>query len=43
MDKIEQRYRCLLCGRNKFTQKSPHKCKGGFRKRGIKWAIFRQN
>lgn len=31
------RYRCLLCGRDKFTRKSPHNCKGGFRKRNIKW------
>lgn len=31
------RYKCLLCGRDKFTHKTPHKCIGGFRKRGIKW------
>ena len=31
---------CLLCGRDKFTRKSPHICKGGFRKRKIKWAIL---
>lgn len=30
---------CLLCGRNEFTHKSPHKCVGGFRKRGLKWDI----
>ena len=27
--------KCLLCGRDKFTHKSPHKCVGGFRKRGF--------
>jgi uncharacterized protein CbrC (UPF0167 family) len=30
---------CLLCGRDKFTHKSPHYCSGGFRKHKIKWAI----
>ena len=34
-----KRYRCLLCGRDKFTRKSPHQCVGGFRKRRIRWAI----
>jgi len=33
----EIRYKCLLCGRDKFTQKSPHNCVGGFRKHKIKW------
>jgi len=32
--------KCLLCGRDKFTHKSPHYCVGGFRKRKIKWAII---
>lgn len=32
-----KRYKCLLCGRDKFTEKTPHKCVGGFRKRKIKW------
>lgn len=36
-EKKPVRYRCLLCGRDKFTRKSPHNCKGGFRKRNIKW------
>ena len=31
------RYRCLLCGRDKFTHKTPHNCVGGYRKRKIKW------
>ena len=31
---------CLLCGRDKFTHKSPHKCRGGYRKKGIKWGIL---
>lgn len=30
-------WKCMLCGRDKFTRKSPHKCKGGFRKRKIAW------
>lgn len=33
-------YVCLLCGRNKFTNKSSHKCLSGFRKRGLRWAIL---
>lgn len=33
-------YVCLLCKRNKFTHKSPHKCNGCFRKKGIKWALL---
>lgn len=28
-------YRCLLCGRDKFTRKSPHKCIDGFRKHNL--------
>jgi hypothetical protein len=32
--------KCLLCGRDKFTHKSPHYCIGGFRKHKIKWAII---
>lgn len=31
------RYKCLSCGRDKFTSKQPHNCIDGFRKRGIKW------
>lgn len=31
------RWKCMLCGRDKFTHKSPHKCVGGFRKRKIIW------
>lgn len=31
------KFECLLCGRNKFTRKSPHYCVGGFRKHHIKW------
>lgn len=34
------KYRCLLCGRDKFTRKSPHNCSGGFRKRKIKWELI---
>jgi hypothetical protein len=31
------KYRCLLCGRDKFTNKTAHNCNNGFRKRKIKW------
>lgn len=31
------RWKCMLCGRDKFTHKSPHKCVGGYRKRKIVW------
>lgn len=31
------RYKCLLCGRDKFTKKTPHQCVGGYRKRKLKW------
>lgn len=37
---VQKRYKCLLCGRDKFTRKSPHKCAGtggNVRKRGLKW------
>jgi len=33
----DTRYKCLLCGRNKFTHKTSHYCRGGYRKRGLKW------
>lgn len=35
--KEQPKYKCLLCGRNKFTRKQPHKCNGQNRKRGLKW------
>jgi hypothetical protein len=35
----EVRYKCLLCGRDKFTSKSAHNCVGGFRKRKIQWEV----
>lgn len=31
------RWKCMLCGRDTFTRKSPHKCVGGYRKRNIVW------
>ena len=34
-----QKLTCLLCGRDKFTNKSPHYCAGGYRKRKIKWGL----
>jgi len=36
------RFKCLLCGRNKFTRKTAHYCVGGYRKRHIKWEIIEQ-
>ena len=30
-------FMCMLCGRNKFTRPTPHKCIGGFRKRKLIW------
>ena len=33
----EPKYRCLLCGRDKFQEKTPHYCVGGYRKHHIKW------
>ena len=33
------KYTCNLCGRNKFDKPAPHKCKGGYRKRGLQWSI----
>lgn len=35
-----KRYRCLLCGRDKFTRKTPHHCNTGYRKHNIKWEEF---
>ena len=31
------RYKCNLCGRDRFTRKTPHNCVGGYRKHGLKW------
>jgi hypothetical protein len=36
---LKIKYTCDLCGRNKFDKPSPHKCSGGFRKRGLRWII----
>ena len=33
------KYTCELCGRDKFDKPGPHKCNGGYRKRGLKWKI----
>jgi len=33
------KYTCDLCGRNTFDAPSPHKCRGGFRKRGLTWSL----
>lgn len=36
-EEIKFTYKCALCGMDKFTSPSPHKCRGGFRKSGLKW------
>lgn len=33
------KYSCDLCGRDTFDRPSPHKCSGGFRKRGLRWSL----
>ena len=33
------KYTCDLCGRDTFDRPSPHKCSGGFRKRGLRWSL----
>ena len=30
-------WKCMRCGRDKFTSKQPHNCDTGFRKRNIIW------
>lgn len=30
---------CAYCGRAKFHSPQPHKCRGGFRKRHLRWAL----
>ena len=35
--KKAKRYKCLLCGRDKFIRRTPHNCVSGYRKRHIKW------
>ena len=35
--------KCEICKRDKFTQKRPHLCKYGFRKRKIKWIKVETN
>lgn len=35
--KHKGKWKCTLCNRDTFDQKTPHNCIGGFRKRGIKW------
>lgn len=31
------RWECTVCGRDKFTKRTPHKCVGGYRKKNLKW------
>jgi len=31
------RWKCLLCGRDRFIRREPHKCNNTYRKHGIKW------
>lgn len=32
------KYSCNLCGRDNFDAPSPHRCNGGYRKRGLSWS-----
>lgn len=41
--RLGARYKCLLCGRDKFTRKSPHNCVGGYRKHKIQWQEIIEN
>lgn len=34
---VQKRYRCTLCGRDKFKRKTPHRCNGQYRKHHIIW------
>lgn len=36
-EKNKIRYKCLLCGRDKFAKPGPHTCGKQYRKRGLKW------
>jgi len=38
----QARWKCMLCGRDRFDRKQPHKCVGGFRKRRIVWKEVQQ-
>src|SRR6056297_892766 len=33
------KYKCELCGRDTFDKPTPHVCKGGYRKKGLKWTV----
>jgi hypothetical protein len=35
--KADVKYKCKLCGRDKFDSKQPHNCIGGYRKSGLVW------
>ena len=37
---VKVRYKCLLCGRDKFTRKTPHNCGKNFRKHKIEWEVI---
>ncbi len=37
---VKVTHRCLLCGRDKFTRRTPHICGRQRRKRGLKWEII---
>ena len=40
---MENKFKCLHCGRDKFTQKGPHICNGTYRKRGLKWTTVQKD
>ena len=33
------KYTCDLCGMDTFDRPTPHNCRGGFRKRGLRWSL----
>lgn len=35
-------YRCLSCGRDKFTKTTPHKCGSNYRKRKLKFEVMKE-
>ncbi len=37
---VKVTHKCLLCGRDKFTRRTPHICGRQHRKRGLKWEII---
>jgi len=43
MIESSDRWKCNYCGRDTFRARSPHRCNGGFRKRGLTWTKIEAN